>query len=684
MRVIIRLILVFYISLWPSLARDKKVSFDAQAALSYIKELASDSMMGRESGQASGVMAEEYIASRLKEWGVEPGGENGTYFQHLTIVHNHIEKGVRLEVIAKRERRNFYYRDEWRVWRFSGSGHFTAEIVFVGYGIHAPQKGYNDFEGLDIRGKAALLILETPVNLEQMLEEDVDIQERIIAVQKHGARAVLLCHSPVKGNRRIKGRITKKVYKSDFVILRVEANVSKFIFKDLKTELRYLLQEIDKTSKPMPYETGVKAFVSVNASFDEKRPARNVLGKISGTDKKLKDECIIIGAHMDHLGINPIGEVMNGANDNASGTAVAMELARVLKLDKAKLKRTIIFFLWAAEEQGYQGLPYYLQHPLYPLDKTVVYINMDMVGHGSGKVKFSGTPCRPDLWELLKEKLPKKILDYIKPVSGCQRITVRKTSFPAKGAPRFGLATDGYHFKFHQSRDDADLIQPEILKRTGDFMLSMVRILGSEPGNLIPPLRQEKSYLRHLTLINFKISPLNEVAEHHKDAQYSPVDLQLAAVKEKKGLNRDLQKVEIINDILNASDKIKKAKGLSLFSSSIKISSDNREGKTTVMAGLKGVDAFGGDPRWFEILSEQGIAFVLLNNPIYLFEENRLSEEGNKFLEALGKNRILPLFSKLDASQTIELLKHSKKPLILFDRELPDAGVLDLIKKGNS
>jgi len=172
MRVIIRLILVFYISLWPSLARDKKVSFDAQAALSYIKELASDSMMGRESGQASGVMAEEYIASRLKEWGVEPGGENGTYFQHLNINHYNIAAGVKFEVVAEKARRNFYYRDDWRVWRFSGSGHFTAEIVFVGYGIHAPEKGYDDYAGVNVDGKIVLLILETPISLEENFQRN--------------------------------------------------------------------------------------------------------------------------------------------------------------------------------------------------------------------------------------------------------------------------------------------------------------------------------------------------------------------------------------------------------------------------------------------------------------------------------------------------------------------------------
>ncbi len=126
--------------------------------------------------------------------------------------------------------------------------------------------------------------------------------------------------------------------------------------------------------------------MSVNAIFDEKRPTRNVLAKITGSDKVLKDEYVIIGGHMDHLGISPMGDIMNGANDNASGTAVVMEIARVMKLNRAKPKRTVIFALWAGEEQGLLGSKHYADDSTFPMNKTVAYINMDMVGHGSGGI----------------------------------------------------------------------------------------------------------------------------------------------------------------------------------------------------------------------------------------------------------------------------------------------------------
>lgn len=685
MRIIVSLLLASYFFINPSLANDKRVSFDAQAALGYIKDLASDAMTGRKSGQPGGALAEEYVASRFREWGVEPGGENGTYFQHLNINHYNIAPGVKFEVIAERARRNFYYRDDWRVWSYSGSGHFNSEIVFVGYGIHAPEKGYDDYAGINVQGKVVLLILETPASLEEKAQEEVDLERRIIAAQEQGARAVLMSPSPVRGNRRILGMITKKVYKQDFVILRVEESVGRFIFKDLPTELRFLIQEMDSAFKPKPYATGMNAFISVEAIFDTNRPTRNVLGKISGTDDKLKDECIIIGAHLDHIGIDPLGEVMNGANDNASGSAVAMEIARILKVNKTKLKRTVIFFLWAAEEQHeYAGLLHYLEHPLMPLEKTVTYINMDMVGHGTGRLRFGPVDLNAYLWKILKKKLPREILDYLALLRGHQRIVERKTCFPAKGIPRFGMSTEGSHFKYHEGRDDPDLIQPELLKKTGDLVHGMVEILASESGNLIPPLRKVTMFMMHLTLINFNMMSSDDIQRYKKEAEDSVVDVQLALLESKKGLDTDALKVDIINNLFKASDKIRNSRSHAFYSSTSWVSSNINRGMTTVALGLDGIDVFSGDSRWIEILADKGISFALLENPSFLFKGEGLSEEGDKIMKALRRNRILPLISGINTSQALALLKQSKKPEVLLGRKLPPKEVIDVLKKKNS
>ncbi|TET69659.1 MAG: M28 family peptidase [Candidatus Aminicenantes bacterium] len=683
MRIYISLFLTFFLLFSPTAAKVKKVAFDVQAAWSYIKDLASDSMQGRKSGQPSGVMGEEYIASKFKEWGLEPAGDKGTYFQNFTIEHRNIEEGIALEIIAENARRDFYYGEDWRVQRFSGSGHFTAELVFVGYGIHAPDKEHDDYAGVDVKGKIVLFTTETPQRLEKKLGNATKMEKRIEAAQKLGARGAIFFRLSTAASRYFRVRLKKEQYKPDFVVLSVERKVMDFIFKDLSTEIRYSIPAMGRRAKlPKTLETGVKAFVSVNAIFDEKRPTRNVLAKITGSDKVLKDEYIVIGGHMDHLGISPMGDIMNGANDNASGTAVVMEIARVMKLNRAKPKRTVIFALWAGEEQGLLGSKHYADDSTFPMNKTVAYINMDMVGHGRRTIPFQGVYYGPQIWKLLKEKLSKEILDYVIPQRGGPGGSDH-TPFLEKGVPGFFIITRGA-IKYHQSRDDSDLIKPEMLKKTGDFVHAAVKILASESGDFFPPLRRETYYLKYQTLINFELSLLSEVVEHHKDAKDSHVDLQLAVMKEEEGLSGDGLRIDILEKFLSASEEIKKAKGLSYYSSSRRLTGDIRQGKTTIMAGLKGINAFRDDPRWAQVLVKQGLYFAFVEDPSFLFGEQGLSEEGKKIIKAVNNSGLLLLVKGVDGSQAKLLLKESKKPLAFLDKNLPDKEVMELIKEKES
>lgn len=683
MRIVINIILAFYLFAIPSFPKDKKVPFDTQKAWGYIKDLASDAMMGRESGHPGGRMGAEYIASKFKEWGIEPAGDNGTYFQNFTAEHMHVEQGVALEVISEKERRNFYYRDRWWVWRFSGSGSFTAEIVFVGYGIHAPEKGYDDYAGVDVKGKLALMYIGVPPKLKDEFDKENERQKKVKAAQELGARGVLFLRDPKV--RSLHWYLKKDIYKKDFIILSVGDKIARFIFKELKTDRRYLLQEMGQKAKPMPIETGVKVFVSVNAIFDEKRPMRNVLAKITGTDKTLKNEYVFIGGHMDHKGVDPMGNIMNGANDNASGTAVTMEIARIMKLNRFKPKRTVVFALWAGEEQHLLGSKHYSEHPLYPMEKTIVYFNLDMVGHGSGKVDFTNIYYGPNIWKLLKAKLSKSILEYVNPIREFYSGNSDHASFLVKGVPGFMLKTEGYHFKYHQSRDDADLIKPELLKKTGDLVYAAVEILANEPKNLISPHRRENYYFKEVRLTNFKLFFLREALEKLKDVKDSDVDLQLAVVEEKQGLEGDALRVDIINNLFSFSSKIDKAEGLSFYTTHRQFRQNiYTKGKTTVIAGLKGVNALRDNPNWAEVLAKQGIVFVILDDPKSIFDEKGLSEHGETIVKALNRSGLVLMARGLNSPQAKSLLKATSKPLILLKKDLPVNEVMDLIKKKKS
>jgi hypothetical protein len=678
----IGVILVVLLFFSPSFTKDKKatkITFDEKAAWIYIRDMSTDGMRGRKSGQPSGVMGEEYIASKFKEWGLEPAGDDGTYFQNFTIEHRHVAEGVKFEITTVRERRDFYYGENWRIQRYSGSGNFSAEIVFVGYGIHAPDKEYDDYADVDVKGKVVMFATGSPQKLAKKLGDVANTEKKIEAAQKLGALGII-AFQPSPGTGRFYGiGVRKEQYDPDFVILSIESNVTDFIFKDLKTETRYLFREIDGKGEPQSFATGVRAFISINSIFDEKRATRNVLAKITGSDKKLKDEYVVIGGHMDHLGVSPMGDVYNGANDNASGTAVAMEIARVMKLNKVKPKRTVVFAGWAGEEQGLLGSRHYAEHSP-SIEKTIAYINMDMVGHGSGNVPFRGEYYGPHIWKLLKEKLPKKIMEYIKPGRGGPGGSDH-TPFLQKGVPAFGVMTEGHHFKYHRPGDDIDLIKPEILKRVGDLVYAAVQILASEPGDFIKPMRQEAYYLKYQDLTNFKFEPLAHVVEKHGDAKDSHVDLQVAVVEEKEGQSGAELRADIINSLFDLPEKIKMTKGLYLYTPNRSISMNSRQGKTTVMLGFKGIDSFRDNPKWAKIMVGQGLHFALVEDLGFLFGDEGLSEEGKTFIPAVNSSGLLLLVKGLDAAQAKVLLTESKKPMVFLERELPDKEILELIKE---
>jgi hypothetical protein len=673
--------------------KQKKIAFDSQAAYEINKALASDAMMGRKSGEPGGLMAADYIAAKLKEWAVDPAGPNGRYVQDMTFEYYEVGKGASLEVITGPTKREFVYGEDWDEQPYSGSGSLGAEVVFAGYGISAPSKDYDDYAGLDVKDKLVLFSTDTPRGLADKLKTEALFVNRIKAAREHGARGAMTFRPVTPGGGGMMpmggggGGLKKEDYKADFVIVSLEQRVVDFMFKHLKTEIRYLYQQIESTSKPQSFATGVRAFVNLEIAFDDKRHAPNVLGKIPGADSKLKNEYVILGAHYDHLGIDMTGDVFNGADDNASGTAVVMEVARTMKLNRITPKRTIVFALWAAEEEGLYGSKYYTENPVYPLEKTVAYINLDMEGHGTGKVNFLGVYYAPEVWDLLKTRLPKDIVDNVVPGRGGPGGSDH-TYFLHKGVPGYFVATDGTHFRTNRVGDVIELIKPEILKKAGDFVGAAVEVLASEPKVPILPGRQEAYYWRYETLVNHEMPPLEKVIEGHKDVVDPDVDFQLAEVRGQDGLTGDALRVDLLKNLIKGLEKVRETKGLVPYGGGAPrgMMGMMRGGpaKTTVLVGLKGPAAIGDDLMWADVFAKQGLAFVALDKPGFLFGDKGLSEDGKKTVDALGRANLLLIVEGLDAAQSKALLEAAKKPVLLRTDVLPGPEVIDLVKKTNS
>jgi len=688
LRPVIALVLSAFLFVSPGLSQNKKVTFDGQAAFEYLKALASDAMLGRKSGELGGQMGADYVASKLKEWGLEPAGPKGSYYQDMTYEYYEVQRGATLDIIAHNRQRDFVHGEDWRQYRFSGSGTLGADIVFVGYGISAPQKQYDEYSGIDVKGKLVLFSTDLPRRYEVSLREEATLQNRVKAAQEHGARGVLTFRSDAQAaGAFFRGSLLKDIYKPDFIIISLESKVVDFIFKWQKADPRYFFQQIEATGKPQSYDLGVQSLVNLKVDFDEKRPTQNVLGKITGSDENLKNEFVIVGAHMDHLGIDMTGDVLNGADDNASGTVVVLEAARVMKLNKFKPKRTIVFALWAAEEEGLLGSKYYTENPVYPLEKTVANINLDMEGHGTGKVRAAGAYYAPEVWEVLKTRLPKDVMDNTIPGRGGPGGSDH-SHFLYNGVPAFMVSTDGPHFKTNRVGDVLDLIKPEILKNSGLFVVAALELLSTEPKIPIIPRRKETFYWRFETIVNHKTPTLDEVVQEHKDVQDPDVDFQLAAIVGKEGLTGDALRIEMLKNLLSGKEKLIQTKGLALYGGPAPMGGGmmgpSGPAKTTVLTGLQGLASIRDDLRWVEVFSKQGVGYIWIDQPESLFSDRGLNEEGKKILEALGKANLLLIVKGLNPAQAKALLENSKKPVILQTNTLPDMEILSLVKKTES
>ena len=305
----------------------------------------------------------------------------------------------------------------------SGTDSFTAPVVFAGYGISEKAVGYEDFKNLDVKGKIVLILTEAPGkdNPNSPFQKDKDLKEKYAPVSpmmmmrrggggfnktqeitKLGAVAILQVQSSVKDSEMVNGLgrprpvsdekpiidrqrrrltlpgATQRMPWEGSPIITITREMADAILEGSGQKIDDLKQKIDTTLKPASMELpGTRLSINTTATTTLVT-CRNVVGYIEGSDPNLKNEAVVIGAHLDHNGMS--GEyIFNGADDNGSGSVGVLNLARAYASNPEKPKRTVVFCLWTGEEEGLLGSRYYVQNPLYPMDKTVAYFNMDMI-----------------------------------------------------------------------------------------------------------------------------------------------------------------------------------------------------------------------------------------------------------------------------------------------------------------
>ncbi len=471
---------------------------DGQRAYDHIRYLASDEMKGRRAGSPEYQKAAEYVAAKMKEYGLTPGGDNGTWFQEVPFRNwSDYQQPIRLEILTPQRRVYFAGRGrDFYPLSGTGSGISKGQIAFAGYGVVSEKPPWNDYENLEAKGKILLLLPETPAVLDDAAKREWTLEKKVKLALEKGAAGIIEMDTSQPGDqpvRRLASSILRPgVCPKNFVLLRAGRNFLNDVFYVSGKSWRDLVSKVLREKRP--HSAASEAVVEMEAHFlQEERNAPNVIGILPGHDPKLKDECLIIGGHLDHLGIGIDGFIYPGADDDATSAAVVLETARALAANKFKPARTVIFASWAGEELGLVGSRYYTEHPVLPLPKTAVYMNIDMVGTGDSDLHVGGLWEYSQFYDMIKAKMDEETKKKLFP-----RVNYRgsdHTSFWAKGVTAISLRTgnilteklDDEHPEYHKPGDGPDIIDPELLRLASQYHYDIITNLANTKENLLDP-----------------------------------------------------------------------------------------------------------------------------------------------------------------------------------------------------
>jgi microsomal dipeptidase-like Zn-dependent dipeptidase len=658
---------------------------NGETAKSYIAYLASDALEGRDTSTPGFETATKWVADKFKTWGLQPAGDNGTYFQ--TFPFSYLKDQFELPQLTIGNR-IFYFDDrDFTVLRYSGGGKIQGEVVFAGFGISTPDKGLDEYTGLDVKNKIVLVMHGCPQDDDQKWEGfNTDSAKAAIALNR-GAIGLLICANFGAEERSVgRWQLQPGNYKDKFVVFGVDERVVKFLLKKkdetnqgFDRRLREQFDKLNKELKPISIATGKNAVMHVKIEYDPKRNGKNVLAMIKGADPVVGDQAIIIGGHLDHLGVQ-YGQVYNGAEDNASGSSVVLEVARVMLANKVQPKRTIFFACWGGEERGLLGSSYYAKNPVIPIEKTVLNFNLDMVGEGT-KLGFPGIYYAPEIWQIIKANSSKEVLDFIEPSRGGPGGSDH-TPFITRGIPAFALMTSPWsaQIDYHQPGDDVENISAEILGKVAQFVYDNALLIANCDGNLIVENRLPRYIHKSANIVNIHPIPYQSGLALLDSLQNEFIDIQFVTAPLDSLKDPSARLTAMVKSLDEASQEesdISRAMGAMarMFGS--------RREKTTSVVGLHGVQSVNGELANLRIAGKLGAKFFAFDgiDGKWIVPDEGLTKDGEKAVKELNDQKMLILLQNLPERAMVQILDASKHPVVIAGVKGVDSISDSLIQK---
>ena len=444
--------------------RDGLAAISPAEAYDIVKTLARPEYGGRLTGDKGYTAAAQWAAKKLAAWGLKPVSAKDGYLQPYPSPFTIIDKAEMTVLLpegpadpakapAYKEMKLVPEKDFLPL-LYSASADRTAETVFAGWAISAPELGYDDYAGLDIKGKFVLCFRGTPDANPGYTHYD-EHRTRMKAARDRGALGIVYIYDEIASN-------PNGDYLEDFTPAEISPKVMDAILKETGSTTADLKQALTAWKRPISFPLRAKIRLAVASRHFPEAVGYNVVGYIEGSDPKLRRECVVIGGHFDHCGAH-MGLLFPGADDNASGSATSMEAGKALAALARKPKRSIVIALFGGEELGLQGSTWFADHVPGPFDKVAGMINFDMTGEGDGL--WGAGPAEPAEFRKALEDADRSV-KVLRGLGTIRGVGVRGSDFApffVKGIPAASLGSNGPHLAYHQTGDTIYRINPDIM-----------------------------------------------------------------------------------------------------------------------------------------------------------------------------------------------------------------------------
>ncbi len=647
------------------------VLFSGANALGTVQELCRPVYAGRLTGTAEATRAAEWIGSRLAGWGLTPAGDDRGWLQiYPMIVTQQLERAQMDLLKGEYGPVSYQEGNDFTVYLNSGSGKVTAPVLFVGFGISEPALGRDDYAGVDARGKILLIYRGLPAG-DQDWEFANERDYKMRTAAAHGAVGVLMLDRgdwPIRG-----GTIHEEGYFAQLPALNISKKVARDLFAGSFRDLDAVIRDLPQKPNSFTLQRTLK--LQVRMRRIEPGRGENVVALLPGSDPVLRDEYILLGAHMDHNGVGKDGHLYPGADDNASGTAVVMELARVFAAQPDRPKRSLIFVTFGGEEQGLRGSRYFASHLPVPPGHIAAMLNFDMEGAGDGGAAMGGRNYMPEVFRELTRNWSDSLLGKTRFGRGWGGSGSDHYHFIEQGIPAIYFSSTGGHPWYHAMEDQPQTLNLAALQSVGDRANALIRTLAGWPAPLtFDNLGSGRFFLRHGDQFDLSGGALDQAASLDEAA----LAAQSAGVH---FTTRWLPAAGAACSLFNSLDSLDQWIGahpaeLIRYENAGSVDRAAGQGKQATAVALRGTSALHGSPATLRQLGRLGLNLLALEDPADpVFAGSELAPAGITLLAAAQSTNLLVNLELADTARVDAVMKNFKGRLI-WSLDLEQAAAL--------